>query len=100
MLIICIGGTPLMEQLDGEPASRIPGFAKEHGVITTFDVLAVATPNLTEVVKYLPPLRRSFYTQLRRRGNDFWPARATRNPSVFLTYNPAHGRKWEYDRNS
>jgi sugar/nucleoside kinase (ribokinase family) len=45
-----LGGTPLMEQLDGEPASRILKFAKEHGVITSFDVLAVATPNLTELV--------------------------------------------------
>jgi hypothetical protein len=26
------------------------GAAKEHGVITSFDVLAVATPNLMEVV--------------------------------------------------
>ena len=49
------GGTPLMEQLDGEPASRILRFAKEHGVITTFDVLAVAAPNLTEVVNICLP---------------------------------------------
>src|SRR6516165_4026337 len=45
-----LGGTPLMEQFDGESASRILKFAKEHGVITTFDVLAVSTPNLTEMV--------------------------------------------------
>jgi len=50
-----LGGTPLMEQLDGEPASRILRFAKEHGVITTFDVLAVSTPNLTEMVNICLP---------------------------------------------
>jgi sugar/nucleoside kinase (ribokinase family) len=50
-----LGGTPLMEQLDGEPASRILKFAKEHGVITSFDLLAVATPNLTEVVNSCLP---------------------------------------------
>ena len=44
-----------MEQLDGEPASRILKFAKEHGVITSFDVLAVATPKLTEVVNMCLP---------------------------------------------
>jgi sugar/nucleoside kinase (ribokinase family) len=50
-----LGGTPLMEQLDGEPASRILKFAQEHGVITSFDVLAAATPNLTELVNICLP---------------------------------------------
>ena len=50
-----LGGTPLMDQLDGEPASRILKFAKEHGVTTSFDVLGVATPNLTEVVNSCLP---------------------------------------------
>ena len=31
------------------------GAAKEHGVITSFDVLAVATPNLMEVVNICLP---------------------------------------------
>ena len=44
-----------MEQLDGEPASRILRFAKEHGVTTSFDVLAIATPNLTELVNICLP---------------------------------------------
>jgi hypothetical protein len=44
------GVTPLMDQLDGEPASRILSFAKEYGVITTFDVLAVSMPKLIEMV--------------------------------------------------
>ena len=50
-----LGGSPLMEKLDGEPAMRVLKFAKEHGVITTFDVLAVSTPNLTEVVNVCLP---------------------------------------------
>jgi sugar/nucleoside kinase (ribokinase family) len=50
-----LGGTPLMEQFDGEPASRILKFAKEHGVITSFDVLAATTPHLTEVVNICLP---------------------------------------------
>jgi sugar/nucleoside kinase (ribokinase family) len=50
-----VGGTPLMEQFDGEPASRILKFAKDHGVITSFDVLGVATPNLTDVVNICLP---------------------------------------------
>jgi sugar/nucleoside kinase (ribokinase family) len=50
-----LGGTPLMEQFDGEPASRILKFAKEHGVITSFDVLAAATPDLTELVNVCLP---------------------------------------------
>jgi sugar/nucleoside kinase (ribokinase family) len=50
-----LGGSPLMEKLDGEPARRILKFAKEHGVVTTFDVLAVSTPNLTEVVNVCLP---------------------------------------------
>ena len=50
-----LGGSPLMEKLDGEPAKRILKFAKEHGVVTTFDVLAVSTPNLTEVVNVCLP---------------------------------------------
>jgi sugar/nucleoside kinase (ribokinase family) len=50
-----VGGSPLMDKLDGEPASRILKFAKEHGVITTFDVLAVSTPNLKELVTVCLP---------------------------------------------
>jgi hypothetical protein len=44
-----------MEKLDGEPASLILSFAKDHGVITTFDVLAVRTPNLTKLVNVCLP---------------------------------------------
>jgi sugar/nucleoside kinase (ribokinase family) len=50
-----LGGSPLMEKLDGEPSKKILKFAKEHGVITTFDVLAVPTPNLTEVINVCLP---------------------------------------------
>jgi sugar/nucleoside kinase (ribokinase family) len=50
-----LGGSPLMEKLDGEPAMRVLKFAKEHGVVTTFDVLAVSTPNLTKVVNVCLP---------------------------------------------
>ena len=60
-------GTSLMEQLDGEPASRILRFAKEHGVITTFDVLAVATPNLTKVVNICLPYIDLLYPITKKR---------------------------------
>jgi sugar/nucleoside kinase (ribokinase family) len=50
-----LGGSPLMEKLDGEPSKQILKFAQEHGAITTFDVLAVSTPNLTDVVNVCLP---------------------------------------------
>ncbi len=45
-----LGGTYLMPKLDGEPSARILEHAKEHGVTTTLDVLAVARPDLLEVI--------------------------------------------------
>ena len=40
------GGTPLMEKFDGEPMSRVFKFAREKGVVTTYDVLAIPRPDL------------------------------------------------------
>lgn len=45
-----LGGTFLMPKLDGEPSARILKHAKEHGVTTTLDVLAVERPDLLEVI--------------------------------------------------
>jgi sugar/nucleoside kinase (ribokinase family) len=45
-----VGGAPLMEKFDGEPASRVLKFAKERGVVTTFDVLGLPNRNLAELV--------------------------------------------------
>lgn len=45
-----LGGTFLMPKLDGEPSARILEHAKQHGVTTTLDVLAVERPDLLEVI--------------------------------------------------
>ena len=44
------GGTYLMPKLDGEPTARILRFAKEHGVTTTLDLIAIDRPDLLEVI--------------------------------------------------
>lgn len=45
-----LGGTYLMPKLDGEPSARILKHAKEHGVTTTLDVLAVDRPDLLDII--------------------------------------------------
>lgn len=45
------GGTYLMPKLDGEPTAQILRFAKEAGITTTLDVLAVDRPDLLEVIE-------------------------------------------------
>jgi len=45
-----IGGTPLLAKLDGEPMSRIFRHAREHGVVTTYDLLAIPRPDLLHKV--------------------------------------------------
>ena len=47
---IHIGGTPLVPKLDGEPMSRIFKHAREHGVVTTYDVLAMPRPDMLKLV--------------------------------------------------
>jgi sugar/nucleoside kinase (ribokinase family) len=50
-----LGGTPLMLKFDGEPASKVLKFAKEHGVTTTFDLLGIPGPKLAELIKVCLP---------------------------------------------
>ena len=45
-----VGGAPLMRKFDGEPASRVLKFARECGVTTTFDLLGIPQPNLSELI--------------------------------------------------
>ena len=49
-----IGGTPLLTSLDGESMKEVFKYAKEHNVITTYDLLAIDRPDLLDLVK--PPL--------------------------------------------
>lgn len=44
------GGTYLMPKLDGEPTRRVLQFAKEHGVTTTLDMIAIDRPDLLDVL--------------------------------------------------
>ena len=46
-----LGGTYLMKKLDGEPTRDILKFAKEHGVTTTLDMIALDRPDLLEVIE-------------------------------------------------
>ncbi len=50
-----VGGTPLMAKFDGEPASRVLKFAKERGIVTTFDLLGIPKPNLKQLVEVCLP---------------------------------------------
>lgn len=50
-----IGGTPLMPRLDGTPMKKVFKYAKEHGVTTTYDLLAMDRPDLLEKVSVCLP---------------------------------------------
>jgi sugar/nucleoside kinase (ribokinase family) len=45
-----VGGTPLLRNLDGKPLRGILEFAKNHGVTTMYDLLAIPDPNLPAVL--------------------------------------------------
>lgn len=45
------GGTYLMPKLDGEPTARVLRFAREHGVTTTLDMIAIDRPDLLAVLE-------------------------------------------------
>lgn len=45
-----VGGTPLMTKFDGKPMAEVLSFAQKHGVTTTYDLLAIDTPDLNELV--------------------------------------------------
>ncbi len=49
------GGTYLMPKLDGEPTARILKFARDHGVPTTLDLIAINRPDLLEVIEPVLP---------------------------------------------
>ena len=46
-----MGGTSLMPKFDGEPTLRVLRYAKEHGVTTTFDLVAIDRPDLLELIE-------------------------------------------------
>lgn len=50
-----IGGTPLMPKFDGAPMKKVFKYAKEHGVTTTYDLLAMDRPDLLEKVSVCLP---------------------------------------------
>jgi sugar/nucleoside kinase (ribokinase family) len=50
-----IGGAPLMAKFDGEPASKVLQFAREHKVTTTFDLLGIPAANLAEMIRVCLP---------------------------------------------
>jgi sugar/nucleoside kinase (ribokinase family) len=50
-----IGGTPLMDKFDGKPMGRVFKYAREKGVVTTYDLLAVPRPDLRERVEAALP---------------------------------------------
>lgn len=45
------GGSPLLPRLDGHPASRVLQYAKQHGLITTFDMLGIEGPNMLALIE-------------------------------------------------
>lgn len=44
------GGTCLMAKMDGAPTVEVLKFAKEHGVTTTWDILAIDRPDLADLI--------------------------------------------------
>jgi sugar/nucleoside kinase (ribokinase family) len=50
-----MGGASLLPKFDGEPMAKALKFAKEHGVITTFDQVAVQRPDLKEIITVCMP---------------------------------------------
>ena len=45
-----MGGASLLPKLDGEPMARVLKHAKEQGVVTTFDQVAVERPDLLDII--------------------------------------------------
>jgi len=46
-----MGGTSLLPKFDGEPTRKVLEFAKQNGVITTFDLVAVKRPDLLDLIE-------------------------------------------------
>lgn len=53
--VLHLGGTCLMPKFDGEPSRRLLEYAKEHGVTTTHDLIAISRPDLLEIIAPLMP---------------------------------------------
>jgi sugar/nucleoside kinase (ribokinase family) len=49
--ILHMGGTSLMPRFDGEPTVRVLKYAKDHGVTTTFDLVAIDRPDLLDLIE-------------------------------------------------
>ncbi|RPI21784.1 MAG: sugar kinase [Chloroflexota bacterium] len=45
------GGTCLMAKMDGQPTAEVLKFAKEHGVVTTWDILGMPRPDLLDIIE-------------------------------------------------
>jgi sugar/nucleoside kinase (ribokinase family) len=46
-----MGGTSLLPKFDGEPTRKVLEFAKQNGVTTTFDLVAIKRPDLLELIE-------------------------------------------------
>jgi sugar/nucleoside kinase (ribokinase family) len=46
-----MGGTSLLPNFDGEPTRKVLEFAKQNGVTTTFDLVAIQRPDLLDLVE-------------------------------------------------
>ena len=46
-----MGGTSLLPKFDGEPTRRVLEFARNEGVTTTFDLVAVQRPDLLDLIE-------------------------------------------------
>jgi sugar/nucleoside kinase (ribokinase family) len=46
-----MGGTSLLPKFDGEPTRKVLEFAKQNGVITTFDLVAFERPDLLDLIE-------------------------------------------------
>jgi sugar/nucleoside kinase (ribokinase family) len=46
-----MGGTSLMPKFDGEPTRKVLEFAKQNGVTTTFDLVALQRPDLLDLIE-------------------------------------------------
>ena len=55
-----MGGTSLLPKFDGEPTRRIMEYAKQHGVTTTFDLVAVDRPDLLDLIEPVLPFTDYF----------------------------------------
>jgi sugar/nucleoside kinase (ribokinase family) len=49
--VLHVGGTSLMPKFDGEPTVRVLKYAKEQGVTTTFDLVAIDRPDLLDLIE-------------------------------------------------